>query len=125
MFENSSYLYSNYFIKLFIRYFINENCLLVSEEECINMNEYHLIQAAKKYIAKRTNNPIATVTNMLGVAETSSFCHYSIIESESILPILNFGITFSLALTEWVACSKARVACFPALLRRTIGPPGC
>ncbi len=66
-----------------------------------------------------------TVINILGADEAYYFCHSSIIESWSILPILCFGNIFYLAFVEWVACSNASEAFLPALFNNTIGPPGC
>lgn len=68
---------------------------------------------------------IATVRKILGAVAASYLCHYYIVELGSILPMRYFGITFSFAFLEWLACSNARDAFLPALLSSTIGPPGC
>ena len=66
-----------------------------------------------------------TVTIMFGDEFYGYFCHSWISDYRLILPILYFGLIFWIALVEWLACSKAKVACRPALLLSTIGPPGC
>lgn len=65
------------------------------------------------------------VTIVFGVDEGAYFCQSYINDSLSIFPILYLGMTVSIAFLEWLACSKAIEAFLPALLLRTIGPPGC
>lgn len=63
--------------------------------------DYH---EASMYTAPKIRQTTKTVIKRLGPLKLSSFCYSSIVELRSILPILYFGITFSIAFLEWLAC---------------------
>jgi hypothetical protein len=78
-----------------------------------------------KYPSPNTKTNIAIIPNIF----PPLFCLYNCSglakEVSSIFPILNFGKIPLIAWLEWLASLNALVATHPALVWRTIGPPGC